>query len=84
MLASIGPEHRGEYLTSVGMSSVTKRTLTRRAELEEQLLQIGGAGVAFESEEFQPGLTCLAAPRSTTVSTASIGELTGSRLVVSR
>jgi DNA-binding IclR family transcriptional regulator len=62
MLASMGPEQRGEYLTSAGMSRVTKRTLTRRADLEEELLQIGDAGVAFESEEFQPGLTCLAVP----------------------
>jgi DNA-binding IclR family transcriptional regulator len=62
MLASIGPENRAEYLASAGMSRVTARTLTRRAELEDQLQQIGRAGVAFESEEFQPGLTCLAVP----------------------
>lgn len=60
MLSSIGPENRDEYLRGAGMSRLTKRTLTRRAELENQLLHVSRAGVALESEEFQPGLTCLA------------------------
>lgn len=62
MLSALSPDARDEYLVGAGMSRLTKRTMTRRAELEEQLQHVDRAGVALESEEFQPGLTCMAVP----------------------
>ena len=60
MLASLEDDVRDAHLRASGMSRLTRRTLTGRDELDEQLEVARRAGIGFESEEFQPGLTCLA------------------------
>lgn len=60
MLAGMGPAQRGEYLDAHGMPAMTRATITRRERLEEHLASVSRVGVAWDYEEFQPGLTCAA------------------------
>ncbi len=62
LLAQLSDTQRREYLASAGMPRLTANTITRIGELEEQLAQIRATGVAWDTEEFQPNLACVAAP----------------------
>jgi DNA-binding IclR family transcriptional regulator len=62
MLAAMSEQERRAYLAKAGLRRCTARTIVDGAGLERNLAQVRDAGVALEIEEFQPGLSCLAAP----------------------
>ncbi|GAA2871250.1 transcriptional regulator [Actinoplanes cyaneus] len=62
MLATLNPADREELLDRHGTPAVTPATVTDRSQLLRQLHQVRGAGLAVEVNEFQPDLSCLAAP----------------------
>ncbi|BCY07747.1 IclR family transcriptional regulator [Actinoplanes sp. L3-i22] len=62
MLATLTPADRDELLDRTGTPAVTPATVTDRAVLLRQLRQVRGTGLAVEVNEFQPDLSCLAAP----------------------
>jgi DNA-binding IclR family transcriptional regulator len=62
MLAAMSEEDRNAYLARVGLRRCTSRTIVDADELDAALARVREAGVAVELEEFQPGLSCLAAP----------------------
>lgn len=60
MLAGMTSERLGQYLDAHGMPQLTARTMTTRHELEAHLAVVGHLGIAWEREEFVPGVTCAA------------------------
>lgn len=62
MLAAMDQGARDRYLDRRGLRRCTDRTIVDRSELETHLEQVRRSGVALEIGEFQPGLSCLAAP----------------------
>ncbi|WP_436520164.1 IclR family transcriptional regulator [Actinoplanes sp. HUAS TT8] len=62
MLATLAPADREELLDRTGTPAVTPSTVTDRSVLLRQLRQVRGTGLAVEVNEFQPDLSCLAAP----------------------
>ena len=61
LLAGMLPEQRDQYLSEHPMRSLTPATMTRRADLENDLATVHRIGVAWEFEEFMPDLVCVAA-----------------------
>ena len=62
MLAAMDPDARTRYLERRGLRRCTDRTICDREALEAHLAQVRRSGIALEIGEFQPGLSCLAAP----------------------
>jgi DNA-binding IclR family transcriptional regulator len=62
MLAAMSADERSAYLARAGLRRCTGRTIVDESGLEDHLAHVRDAGVALEIEEFQPGLSCLAAP----------------------
>ncbi|WP_433291850.1 IclR family transcriptional regulator [Actinoplanes sp. CA-030573] len=62
MLAVLSPDERSAVLDHTGIPPVTASTVTDRAVLFRQLRQVQGTGLAVEVDEFQAGLSCMAAP----------------------
>jgi DNA-binding IclR family transcriptional regulator len=62
MLARLPDEDREALLDHTGTPSVTSGTVTDRGLLLRQLRQVRGTGLAVEVDEFQSGLSCMAAP----------------------
>ncbi len=62
MLSTLTPADREELLDRTGTPAVTAATVTDRSLLLRQLSQVRGTGLAVEVNEFQPDLSCLAAP----------------------
>lgn len=62
LLAALPAEERGEILKKVGLPARTPRTITDRAALETQLLDVSRDGYAVVHEEFEIGLTAIAVP----------------------
>jgi DNA-binding IclR family transcriptional regulator len=62
MLATLPPGDRDALLDHTGTPSITPSTVTDRALLTRQLRQVHGTGLAVEVDEFQAGLSCMAAP----------------------
>ncbi|MBC7517492.1 MAG: IclR family transcriptional regulator [Microbacteriaceae bacterium] len=60
MLAGMSPEQVTQYLEVHGMPRLTETTMTSRADLDQQLVAVSHFGVAWEREEFVPGMTCAA------------------------
>lgn len=60
MLAGMTPEQRRDYLDAHGMPAMTPTTITSGEELEDHLEKVSRVGIAWEYEEFQPGLVCAA------------------------
>ena len=60
MLAGMSSEQITQYLEVHGMPRLTNTTMTSRTELDEELAAVGQLGVAWEHEEFVPGMTCAA------------------------
>ena len=52
----------GHHPQDSGLPARTPRTVTNRAELEKQLLEISRKGYAHVHEEFEIGLTAVAVP----------------------
>ena len=62
MLATLEPADREALLDHTGTPRVTPATVTDRAVLSRQLRQVHATGLAVEVDEFQAGLSCMAAP----------------------
>ncbi len=56
-----GPEMRA-FLESAALRPLTPRTITAAPILEQELERVRGQGYAFDDEEFNQGIRCLAAP----------------------
>ena len=65
MLAGMSDSERESYLDTFGLPALTPNTITDRARLQSQLAHVRRSNVALEVNEFQPGLTCMAAPVTT-------------------
>ncbi|HWE88309.1 MAG TPA: IclR family transcriptional regulator [Pseudonocardiaceae bacterium] len=62
LLAAMPRAGLREYLGGAGLARLTGGTITRLADLEDELRLVRDCGVAQEVEEFRPDLACLAAP----------------------
>lgn len=60
MLVGMGDEQRGRYLDVHGLPRFTPSTITDQRELKAHLRDVATNGIAWEHEEFVPGLTCAA------------------------
>lgn len=62
LLSALTAEERGALLTSTRLTRFTARTVTSRARLEEELLEVAHTGSALAREEYEIGLVSLAVP----------------------
>ncbi|MEV7134368.1 IclR family transcriptional regulator [Arthrobacter sp. NPDC093128] len=62
LLAALPADERDTILKTVGLPARTPRTVTNRAQLEKQLLEISRQGYAVVHEEFEIGLSAVAVP----------------------
>lgn len=60
LLAGMSPDQRAQYLEVHGMARLTNTTITAKAALEIHLADVANRGIAWEREEFVPGMTCAA------------------------
>jgi IclR family transcriptional regulator, acetate operon repressor len=60
MLSGMTVDQRGQYLDVHGTPKLTPATITDRAVLEAQLDSISRSHLAWEHEEFVPGMVCAA------------------------
>lgn len=61
-LAEAGGEAVRDYARRTGLPGFTPASLTTAAALESELDRVRQFGVAFDNEEIEPGLRCIAAP----------------------
>ena len=71
LLSGMSEDQVGQYLDVHGMAPLTARTITDRSDLDEHLALVSRTGIAWEHEEFVPGMTC-----------AAIGVRNGAGMVV--
>lgn len=62
LLAYMEPARRQALLASMALPRETQRTITERAELEQEIEEIQRRGYAVDDEEHALGLRCVAAP----------------------
>ena len=62
LLAALPVDERNQIYKKVGLASRTSRTVTDRSALENELLSVARDGYAVVHEEFEIGLTAVAAP----------------------
>ncbi|TSE16057.1 IclR family transcriptional regulator [Arthrobacter sp. KBS0703] len=62
LLAALPADERDTILKTLGLPARTPRTVTNRAQLEKQLLEISRQGYAVVHEEFEIGLSAVAVP----------------------
>jgi DNA-binding IclR family transcriptional regulator len=62
MLATLDTDAAEHILDATGTPSITAGTVTDRRLLMRQLTQVRATGLAVEVDEFQPALSCMAAP----------------------
>lgn len=62
LLAALPADERDTILKTVGLPARTPRTVTNRAQLEKQLIEISRQGYAVVHEEFEIGLSAVAVP----------------------
>lgn len=62
LLAALAADERDTILKRTGLPARTPNTISNRAELEKQLLDISRQGYAVVQEEFEIGLTAVAVP----------------------
>lgn len=62
LLALTTERQRTEYLAAHPLRAVTDRTITNAEQLAAQLAEIRKKGYAIDTEEFQDGVSCVAAP----------------------
>ncbi|WP_347109356.1 IclR family transcriptional regulator [Paenarthrobacter sp. S56] len=62
LLAALTADERSQVFKSVGLPARTPRTVTKRGELEKQLLDVARKGYAVVRDEFEIGLTAVAVP----------------------
>lgn len=90
ILALFSTEQRAEIIDTVGLSRYTDKTITDPQELKHELRSIRDQRVAFDREELETGLQCVAAPvvaeSQTPVAAVSVSgdihHLSGTRLEV--
>lgn len=58
MLAGMASEAIGQYLDVHPMTRLTEATMTRRGDLLAHLRTVANQGIAWERQEFVPGMTC--------------------------
>lgn len=51
-----------DYARHTGLPGLTPKSLTTEAALERELCKVRRTGIAFDNEEIEPGLRCIAAP----------------------
>jgi len=62
LLAMTSEEVRRAYLAAHPLRALTPRTITDPTHLEAEFEQIRANGYALDEEQFQPGVSCVAAP----------------------
>jgi IclR family transcriptional regulator, acetate operon repressor len=62
LLAMTSEEVRRAYLAAHPLRALTPRTITEPIRLEAEFEQIRADGYALDEEQFQPGVSCVAAP----------------------
>jgi len=62
LLAYLEPEEQEKILEEKGLPSFTKNTITNREKMRKELRKIKEQGFAEDIEEYEDGLSCLAAP----------------------
>lgn len=61
-LAEDSPEAVKAYVDRTGLFGLTPTSITTLPRLEEELERVRQEGVAYDNEEIEPGLRCIAAP----------------------
>lgn len=61
-LATESAQNLRAYATRTGLPGFTPTSLTTLAALEKELERVRGHGIAFDNEEIEQGLRCIAAP----------------------
>lgn len=61
-LAEDTPDAVADYARRTGLPGLTTTSLTTLAALKRELERVRHQGVAFDNEEIEPGLRCIAAP----------------------
>jgi DNA-binding IclR family transcriptional regulator len=61
-LAADAPQDVAAYAERTGLPGLTQNSITTLADLERELERVRREGVAFDNEEIEPGLRCIAAP----------------------
>jgi DNA-binding IclR family transcriptional regulator len=61
-LAADTQEEVAAYARRTGLPGLTASSLTTQAALEKEVARVRREGVAFDNEEIEPGLRCIAAP----------------------
>ncbi|ANH03247.1 IclR family transcriptional regulator [Shinella sp. HZN7] len=61
-LAALDAEALDAILSGLQLRRFTPQTITSRAALLDELAQIRASGIAFDREEHEPGIRCVAAP----------------------
>lgn len=61
-LAEMSPSERAAYCARTGLAPQTPHSLTTRAALEAELAKLPQEGVAYDLEEQELGVRCIAAP----------------------
>lgn len=62
VLAHLPPEEAEGILRATGMPALTRRTLTDREGLADELRTVRERGFAVDDEEYEPAVRCLGAP----------------------
>lgn len=62
LLANLPPEKRERIIEQRGLKRYTENTLVDRADLLQELATIRSQGVAFDNEEHEKNVRCVAAP----------------------
>jgi len=61
-LAEVGPQKLRDYVKRTGLPGYTPTSLTTLAALEREIDKVRRHAVAFDNEEIEQGLRCIAAP----------------------
>ncbi|MBJ3786090.1 IclR family transcriptional regulator [Devosia sediminis] len=64
-LAHVSPSERSRYLKSTPLDALTGRTITHRAQLEDEIAAIGARGHSYNLGEREDGITAVAVPVKT-------------------
>jgi IclR family transcriptional regulator, KDG regulon repressor len=62
LLSGMSREEIDQVIAMRGLKAYTPNTITDRKRLMQEIRMVRKTGVAFDNEELNPGITCLAAP----------------------
>lgn len=60
LLASLGEQAPRQLIPSLSLERYSKATITSAEGLLDEILKIGNTGLAFDNEEYTPGVRCVA------------------------